>query len=554
MRSTYFITLLMSLFICHALISQIQIGSNIDGIGPQVQFGKSISMPDPITVAVGAPSSGYYGYSENGAVVYQYNGSEWAQKGNGIGQPIGEGLGMSVFMPDSNTIAVGAPGSYESVRIYYWMNNQWNPKGNHIMGESSGDKSGWSISMPDPNTIAIGAIRNSEVAEHSGHVRVFEWNGIAWIQKGNDLDGIDDWDKFGYSVSMPDDNTVAIGAPAVSYHGYVKVFTWDGTSWVLKGSILENPETNGGFGNAVYMPDTNTIAIGSPTSDINGTFTGTVRVYNWDGNEWTQKGSNIHGEYTNVGAGHAISMPNINTIAFAETGYNAPELNYSPDYAGRVRIFNWNGQDWQYALEIVGESPAEHFGRAISMPSNDIIAIGAPRNDDNGYDAGQARIFGICNSPPDTTISDIGNALISNAEEISYQWIDCDNNNQPIFGATSQAFNPTMSGNYAVILTNGECSYTTGCISVTILSYQDIEFQNHIVVFPNPSNGKSTIDLGAEYQEVSIQIRSLSGEIISSGNHDFIQRVELSLEDRKGIFIVEISTKDFHKLIPVIID
>lgn len=52
------------------------------------------------------------------------------------------------------------------------------------------------------------------------------------------------------------------------------------------------------------------------------------------------------------------------------------------------------------------------------------------------------------------TINTNGNVLTaSEAGATAYQWIDCNNNNTPIAGATSQSFTATASGNYAVIIT-----------------------------------------------------------------------------------------------------
>ena len=41
--------------------------------------------------------------------------------------------------------------------------------------------------------------------------------------------------------------------------------------------------------------DGNTVAIGAPENDgINGTTSGHVRVYNWNGSSWNQLGQTIH--------------------------------------------------------------------------------------------------------------------------------------------------------------------------------------------------------------------------------------------------------------------
>src|SRR5690606_20017637 len=112
-----------------------------------------------------------------------------------------------------------------------------------IDGEASGDWSGTSVSMPDANTIAIGAVLNDGNGINAGHVRIYTLNGSAWIQKGADIDGEAAGDSSGVSVSMPDANTVAIGAGGNNdngyYAGHVRVYTWNGSAWVQKGTDID---------------------------------------------------------------------------------------------------------------------------------------------------------------------------------------------------------------------------------------------------------------------------------------------------------------------------
>ncbi|MEM9325678.1 MAG: T9SS type A sorting domain-containing protein [Bacteroidota bacterium] len=76
--------------------------------------------------------------------------------------------------------------------------------------------------------------------------------------------------------------------------------------------------------------------------------------------------------------------------------------------------------------------------------------------------------FVFCTSP-DLTITTSGRTLmVAEGGAGSYQWVDCDNGNQPIPGATAQSYTATASGNYAVILTDGACSETSACQFIDI--------------------------------------------------------------------------------------
>src|SRR5690554_473033 len=108
-----------------------------------------------------------------------------------------------------------------------------------IDGESAGDWSGISVSMPDAYTIAIGASGNSDNGIGAGHVRVYKKVANSWLQKGVDIDGESNYDASGWSVSMPDSNTIAIGSYLNQGNGDVRVFSWNGIAWIQKGNNIE---------------------------------------------------------------------------------------------------------------------------------------------------------------------------------------------------------------------------------------------------------------------------------------------------------------------------
>ena len=76
------------------------------------------------------------------------------------------------------------------VRIYKWNGSAWTQLGGEIIGELAEDTSGESISNSNDGTvIAIGASQNDGNGSSAGHVRVYVFNGAAWVQRGSDIDG-----------------------------------------------------------------------------------------------------------------------------------------------------------------------------------------------------------------------------------------------------------------------------------------------------------------------------------------------------------------------------
>lgn len=90
------------------------------------------------------------------------------------------------------------------------------------------------------------------------------------------------------------------------------------------------------------------------------------------------------------------------------------------------------------------------------------------------------------NTTPTATNTDNGNGTFTASGAGSYQWVDCDNSNAPIAGATNALFAPSVNGNYAVIVSANGCSATSNCIEINSLSLNELEGTATITVVPNP--------------------------------------------------------------------
>lgn len=350
------------------------------------------------------------------------NAQNWVQKGVDIdGFAAGDQSGNVTSMPDANTIAIGSPSNDENgdqsghVRIYEWNGNFWSQKGNNIVGEAIHDRSGSSLSMPDANTVAIGAIYNNGTGSSTGHVRVFEWDGSTWVQKGVDIDGEADNDQFGFSVSMPDANTVAIGAiyndGNGSSSGHVRIFEWDGTNWIQKGMDIDGESNGDQSGYAISMPDANTIAIGARYNYEHSFYyhAGHVRIYEWNGSIWSQKGTDLDGEEANDNFGRSVSMPDANTVAVGAPNHDG----FGGIQSGRVSVFSWNGSSWvQKGMDIDGTTSYDYSGTSVYMPDVNTVAVGEPVYGVSPYTgAGRVRIFSWTGS----SWSQLGNGIIGEA-------------------------------------------------------------------------------------------------------------------------------------------
>lgn len=120
----------------------------------------------------------------------------------------------------------------------------------------------------------------------------------------------------------------------------------------------------------------------------------------------------------------------------------------------------------------------------------------------------------------------------------SYQWLDCDNGDTAITGATMYWYKATTSGNYAVIIDNGTCSDTSACVTIAttgITTNQELGFS----VYPNPSNGEFTLTLDNN-ETMNVEIINTVGQIVySSTINNTVSKVDLR-NVAKGTYVIRI--------------
>jgi hypothetical protein len=96
-------------------------------------------------------------------------------------------------------------------------------------------------------------------------------------------------------------------------------------------------------------------------------------------------------------------------------------------------------------------------------------------------------------NPVDASVNVSGGTISANNASATYQWVDCNNSNAPISGATSQSFSPVSSGNYAVVVTEGSCSATSTCTPISTTGIAQNKTANSLQVYPNPFSNQLTI-------------------------------------------------------------
>jgi WD40 repeat protein len=136
----------------------------------------------------------------------------------GVGLSAGKSLAMS---EDGNVLAIGQPDqSGGLVRVYDYdpLSKSFNLRSS-IQGEQDGEKAGEKVALSsDGLTMAISSYLASSSGVQRGKVRVYNFVGGQYIQKGPEITGVKDEEFLGWGMSLSGDGLMlAIGSHQYNY-------------------------------------------------------------------------------------------------------------------------------------------------------------------------------------------------------------------------------------------------------------------------------------------------------------------------------------------------
>lgn len=402
-----------------------QIGSDLNGETGGDQTGQSVSL------------------SSDGSVV-------------AIGEPFNNDLGFTSGQ----------------VRVFKNLNNTWSQVGQDLYGQNATASAGTSVDLSaDGNTVAFGAPNTivSPFPSFTGNVEVYQLQGTSWVQKGGDIEGDGTIIKFGQSVSLSDDgNIIAIsqtGDPSKLTPpdtGRVKVYQFVNNQWVQLGNTIKGTASQDEFGYRLSLSSSGTtLAI--------GTFgKGEVKVFELINGIWSQVGSTLVGN--NPGDRFGFSLSLSSSGSFLAVG--ARFITLGNNQPGSAYIFENQGGNWvQVGSQIFGVAPGDQAGFSVAISQDGYrVAVGSINNDAAGSNAGHVRIFenlSLCApeagyTSSGTEFSFAFTSTATNADSVRYDFGD---------GTTSTASDPThvyaAAGTYTVCqIAYGSCRNDTSCTTV----------------------------------------------------------------------------------------
>ncbi|MBL4586176.1 MAG: T9SS type A sorting domain-containing protein, partial [Flavobacteriales bacterium] len=168
-------------------------------------------------------------------------------------------------------------------------------------------------------------------------------------------------------------------------------------------------------------------------------------------------------------------------------------------------------------------------------------------NDYVAYGSGCDSVFTIDLTVVETDNSiglDIGSlTLSSNGINDSYQWLNCNENYAAVSGETEQSFQVTQDGSYAVQINTEGCVDTSDCLMIIGVGIAEKTFAEQLSVFPNPTNGELTIELGETMKNLTLNVWNAKGKLVSDGSFNSVERLNTEIAGEDGIYLLELTTE-----------
>jgi len=356
-------------------------------------FGQSVAIENDRMI-VGALTAGVGGKNTGWAYVYDWNGTVWEE----TKLLASDGEDFDRFGKDvdvlGDRVIVGAYWDYiddttssGSAYIFDLVEGAWEETKIVPSDGEDTDLFGRHVALATDRAV-IGAHLDDDNGTDSGSFYIYDWNGTSWVEtKITASDGATG-DDFGFGLSV-DEDRIVVGSIGDYYNGYksgsVYIYDWDGSNWVESKIYPSDPQHNLAFGISTAVQG-DTIVVGAYLDTVNGTNSGSVYIYIWDGSTWveTTKLTASDGGINNY-YGDPVRIED-NRIIVSAVGFNT--------FRGKVYVYDWDGSSWQESSLLASDGSAyKRFGTGLDI-SGERIVSGAYNEADNGTQSGALYEYG----------------------------------------------------------------------------------------------------------------------------------------------------------------
>ena len=303
------------------------------------------------------------------------------QRGSDIVGAYGDNFGIELNLSTNGNILAVAAKSAGYLRVFEWNGSSWAQKGSDLTFAQ-----GWypSVSMT-PNGAKI-AVSNMLANSSTGEVLVYGWNGTTWSQLGSTLNGSEPGSLFGEVVSLSG-NGFYLG---VKTSGAVKVYQYDenASDWNLFSTVTAASSTNQ-FGKSIaFSTNADVLLIGDPGYAM---VTGAIFRY--------VQGPGVYSQLPTVLSGPSQFSQFGFSISYRKYGTRIAVGSYQENgYSGAVRVYDWDytTNNWrQIGSTITGEA-IEYFGSTVALDNDGVkLAVSGLQSPGSATLNGQFEVFDL---------------------------------------------------------------------------------------------------------------------------------------------------------------
>jgi FG-GAP repeat len=246
------------------------------------------------------------------------------------------------------------------------------------------DQFGYSIAI-DNGVVAVGAIGDNANGNFSGSAYLFDAATGAQLFKLVANDGAEG-DSFGYSIAIAD-GIVAVGAAQDGDNGSNSgsAYLFDASTGEQIAKLLPSDGTAGNlFGWSIAI-DNGIVAVGANEDDDNGNSSGSAYLFDTSSGEQLFKLLPSDGAFADQ-FGYSIAIDN----GVVAVGAWVDDDN--GDNSGSAYLFDASTGTQLFKLLPNDGAPFDSFGNYIAI-DEDVVAVGAWLNDDDGSNSGSAYLF-----------------------------------------------------------------------------------------------------------------------------------------------------------------
>ena len=543
------------------------------------EFGYSVAISGDYAI-VGAPRKtvkvGFDLESYAGAAyIFKNTSGTWSQLSKLVSKEpnFADEFGYSVAISEDYAI-VGAPyDDVPSAQIYKRDSTKWFFEQTITSGVTgNGDRFGWSVGVSG-NFVIVGEPFDGSTAPvnyaKSGSAYIFfrgssgTWKQSAQLNASDKAAG----DEFGNSVAISGDYAIigamledhnATGGASLNSAGSAYIFKRnanDGSWKQSKKIVASDREASDMFGVSVSISgDYAIVGAYNEDQDKAGANTlnnsGSAYIFKNSSGNWTQANKIVALDRGNGDMfGYSVAISEDYTIAGAYLESENTTGDNTLSSAGSAYIFKnciARKTDIQTACRAFTWIDGKTYTESNNTATYNFIG-GAASGCDSLVTL-NLTINGVTNRSTTTS----GVTITANNTSATYRWLDCNKNYAVIVGQTGASFTPSVNGNYAVQLTENGCLDTSDCVAILTLGVIENSFGNHFAIYPNPTNGFLTIDLGNVYEKSEIQIKDILGNIIESTTIFQLQKLDFFINESPGIYLVSVETENKKAVIRIL--